>query len=408
MNAESTTDKSVVPAESKTPIQKIETQVHEIGISDAVDRIAKLADGVTDDSSRDLLVTAGSDLATKLKQAKSLRVQIYEPEMKRVTALRGIFDNRIKPAETASKRAIAVVNDYNEKKIREAELVRERAEAEARRVREQAEEKKRKAEEAERQRVEAEQHRKEAEEAEKVRQEEAKKEAAAAKERAEQERREAEEADRLRKEKEETAARLKLAEEAKRVGNADKVDIILDQEKPTVPLAPEIEQAPTTEQLEAKAKAEEEERLKREEAERHAAELRKKEEDDKAAAVKAKAEAEEAARLAKEAEYKAKTTVVEMVPKDDRIRKVTGWKWRVTNIKELARAVAEGVIPPNFIGYDPLKPEKFRPSAVTTAVTTDKDKFRCPGIEAKAQYGGGFKANEGEIETDQNSKEIES
>lgn len=398
---------------ARIPVPEVvvfETIKNDIGpaIDNALKHAAKLAVNIVDDATRDLAVDAveklKDDALTPLKRwREEFYMQVwYRPG----ETVREVFDSRIKPAETAIKTMLGKVSDYNLKKEREEKIAKEKAEAEARRLREEAERKQREAEEAER-------RRKDAEAAEKKRIEEA---AAAearriqaekeAKERLERDAREAAAAETARKLKEEQDARLAHAQEAEAQGNgAAKVETILESATPISPVLAKPEQTKDLETLrleQEQATRITTERLLRERAESEAAEKRRIEAE--AEAQRTRAEAEQAVAAATAAAAAAATTSIAK-HEEARTFGVERWVWdldsdgTVDGDRKAFIAMLEGVIaaikgqvpippgfdPLKFVGFDEDHPEKFRPSAISEAVTESKDKFRWPGIRAYPQ-----------------------
>ncbi len=369
-------------------VVEADVMTREIGpaIDSALADAAKIAASIVDDDSRERAVSIGVLVKERMGQAEAWREKYYDPLYRAAEGIREFCDPKIKTGKAILKTLSAGVSEYDRKKQREADLARERAEAEARRIREEAERKIQEAKEAERKA-------KEAEEAEKRR----KAEAAAAEERriqaekeaaekAERERRVAEQAELDRKRKEEEDARIKHAEVAQEVGNgAAKVDTILESPTPIsgVVASPQLDLDKETlrisQDLAAKVAAE------KAEAERLASEE----------AARKQAEATEAARVAKEAAEKAiadaatanaaaeAAGVIAKRP-DDRTRKTVTWKWQIRDEKAfraLLKAILENRAPIEYAGFDPLKPEKFRPACIGSDVTREKENFRCDGIE---------------------------
>lgn len=357
---------------------------------------AKYAVSIKDEASRDQAVGVVKRLKEECAEPlENWREQFYVPVYRKAEETRELFDPRIKRAKAFIKTIMGYVADYNLKKEREEKLARERAEAEARRLQEEADRKRREAEEAER-------RRKEAEEAERRRQQEAKaaeerrlvaeKEA---QERAEREAREAAAAETARKLKEEEEARLQHAQVADEQGaGAGKVDTILESQTPIAPVLAKPEQARDLEQM----------RLEQEQAARAAEEKVQQERKAAEEAEQQRRAAEEAARQAKDeadraeaaARAAAAAAVTTSVQKEDSLTTaVTTWKWDLDSdgteagdkaaVMELLKAIVAGHVPIEFMGFDPKRPQDFRPAAVTKAVTDSKDVFRCPGIRAYPQ-----------------------
>lgn len=391
---ETVTDLAERPAEEQRALEVRTT------MGDSMERLRGLLTGrVEDEATRDLIKSAGGDLKTKVKEVQGLRARWYDPERLRVEALRAVYDTPLKLADSIIRSAESAITEYNERKRREAQVAREKAEAEARRAREEADRKRREAEEAERRAKAEAEARKRREEEEKMRLE---------REKLERERREFEaakaeqarkEAELKRKREEEEKARLDHAIEAERVGNTDKVDTTLERAKPLPVAAPVIPEGPTPEEITAQALKETEEREAREKAQREAAEARQREEEEKERARQAKEAADKAAAEAKEAEMRAAATTT-IMPKG-----VTRHKYRIAGAVEF-RAFLEAVVQASlndpraleYAGYNPEKPDGFRSSALTKDVTRLKDAFRFPGVETWSEVVDQIKANEAQTE----------
>jgi hypothetical protein len=366
-------------------------------IDKALEQAARIAASITDDASRDIAIDAVEKVRDDcLSPLERWREEYYIPKYRATEKLRELFDPRIKQAKAITKTIMGHVADYNIRKKREADLARERAEAEARRIREEAERKQREAEEAERrakEAAEAEKRRiKEAQEAE-ARRVQAEKEAA---ERREREAREAAAAETARKLKEEEEARIRQAEVAHEVGNGPgKVDAILENATPIAPVLAKPEQAKDNEALrleqEQATRVAEERVLKERAAQAEAEKIRLAAEED------ARAKRAEADRLTAEATASAAAaaSTAIAVKSDSRTTSVVRWKWDLASdgteesdkaaVMELLKAIVAGNVPIEFMGYDPKHPEKFRPTAIGESVTDMKERFACPGIRAYPQ-----------------------
>lgn len=367
-------------------------------IARANSTVAKLAAGIKDDETMALAVAEaenlrdnGEDLFKKWREEYYME-EWYRPGEER----REFFDSRLKPIAALKKALLGHVADFKALKERQARLAREKADAEARRQRDEAERTQREAEAAEqraKQAAEDEKKRKAEAEAAEQRRIQAEKEA---KEKAERDAREAAAAETARKLKEEEEARIKHAEVAHAEGNgAAKVDTILESATPISPVLGKAEQAPDLEavrleQEQARKIADEKaerERLASEEAERKRKEaeaeaFRKREEADKAAQAAAAASAAAAAAAD--------------VKKDD--TGTTGtvrWRWDLESdgtemgdikaVMLILREIIEGRKPLEYIGYNPKRPQDFRPPLIGEEVTDKKDRFVCPGIRAYPQ-----------------------
>lgn len=366
-------------------------------IDRALDQAAKIAIDIKDDATRDLAVSAAEQLQDDaIDVLEKLREEHYIPEYRRAEAIRELFDPRLKQARTAKKTMLGYVSDYNVKKKREADLARERAEAEARRLREELARKQRELEEAEA-------RRKEAEAAEKRRQEEA---AAAearrvqaekeAQERREREIREAAAAETARKLKEEEDARLRQAQLAQEVGNgAAKVDTILENATPISPVLAKPEQAKDQETLRLEAEqARKAADLKAEQERQAQAAAERQRQEAEAEAERKRQEVAAAAAAVTSAAAAAASTMV-ATPVDSRTTTVVRYKWDLDSdgtekgdiaaVLALLKAIVEGRAPITYCGFDPRHPEKFRPAQICEDVTVLKDRFACAGLKAYPQ-----------------------
>lgn len=365
-------------------------------IDKALSLASKIAASVVDDASREIAVDAVEKVQESVEILERWRETEYEEKYYRPGEdVREQFDPRIKAGKAVKKLILSAVSEFNIKKERVARLAREAAEAEARRIQEAADKARREAEEAElraKQAAEDEAKRKrEAEEAERLRIQSEKE----AKERREREAREAAAAETRRKQDEEEAARLKHAQSAEDLGNGEtKVTAILDN---ATPISPVVGAPQTTSDLEAL-------RIEKEIADKAAAE---KAAIDKAAAEEAekkRIEAETDARIKREqadqaqaaaaAAVAAATTTI-TVTKDKRTTSVKRWKWDLDSdgteegdkkaFLLIVRAVADNLLPVEFLGFNPKKATDFRPYIINDSVTELKEKFSCPGIKAYPQ-----------------------
>lgn len=410
------------PADAPAPLTSLEriqipevvvfdTIVKEIGpsIDSALKKAAALAAAITDDASRDLAIAAAERVRDDaLKPMEKWREELYVAAWYRPgEEVREVFDTRIKPAKTVIKTIMGHVSDYNLLKERQEKLAREKAEAEARRLREDAERKQKEAEEAERRRQEA-------EAAEKRRQQEAQaaeerrvKAEAEAKERREREAREAAAAETKRKLDEEEDARLRHAQEAQDQGNgATKADAILESATPISPVlarATSHQDAETLrlEQEQAQRVADEKAQLEREAA--AAADLRLKEAE--ADAARKRREADDAVAAATSAAAAAATTSI-ATQEESRTFGVDRYVWDLESDgtekgdEDAVYSLLEAIvmtrkspypIPLAYIGYNPKRPQDFRPPKIGEDVTEKRDRFSCPGIKVYIQRDERFK-----------------
>lgn len=374
-----------------------------------IEQAQTMALAVKDDASAEQATSLGVAIKTKLLWLKGKRKEVYEPLYQATERVRAEYDDPIKLGTQLEKTLSAAVIKYKLDKKREEDRLRLQAEADARRIREESDRKEREAE-AERQRVIREQ-----EERERKRRDEAAAEVRRklaeedARKKADQKRHEDELAERARLQRQEEDARLNKAQEAQDVGLGERSDAILD--KPTAiapiakPLPTHAEQQAQKEQarkeLEAAQEAErkrqiaiaEEDRLR----EAEAAKVRQLQEE----AEKSKAEA-----AAAESAAAAQITVSGI---DDRLRTSGSWKYSLDSEAEfmkLVRAVAGGIVPPSWLGFDPEHPEKFRATPIQKHVTKFKndpdasrkqEELRGIGIRTWLEEGGGFVAEkEGE------------
>jgi len=375
----------------------LEVIMRDIGpeIDNAMQEAARIAASVKDDESREKAIDVSARVQEKVRSLEGWREEYYVPLYRQAEKIRDLFDPRIKQGKAIVKTIMAAVSDYNVKRERDARIAREKAEAEARRIQEEADRKRREAEEAERKAKEAKEaearRKKEAEEAE-ARRVQAEKEA---KERQEREAREAAQRERERKMKEEEDARIRHAEEARDVGNTQKVDTILDTPTPISPVMASPQVAPDRETLRIEqdlARKAADEKAENERKAQEDAEHKRKEAED--AAAKARAEADEAAAQAAAAAAAAAATSIVKRP-DPRTTSVTRWKWDLDSdgtIKgdrdaflKLAGEVVAGRVPIEYLGFEAAHPEKFRPSAINEDVQRLKDGFACPGLKAYPQ-----------------------
>lgn len=367
-------------------------------LGDSIEKLRGLIQKVDTEETRDAITAAAVNLKTKVKELEGAKERYYEPERLRVVQLRDLYNKPLELAKAVLDSASSAVSEYNARKRREAELAREKAEAEARKAREEAEAKKRAAEEAERRAKAEAEARKRAEEEERLRQERAKLAAERAKFEAEQAERARQEAELARKRKEEEEARIAHALEAERVGNAHKTEAILDRQKALPAAAPEIPTAPSQAEIEAKAREQAAELERKAAAERAAAEARAREAEEKAKAETARREAEEAAAKAKEAEMAASATANLAGRPDDRTRASTNWKYRVADPKAFVKAIA-GIVDRDpsvleWLGFKLEDPGAFRSAALNKDVTRLKASFQFPGIEAWPEAKENFRTND--------------
>lgn len=386
----------------KIDIEAIRTEIGP-SIDLAIERAAKIDVVITNEPELELAL----DTAEKIKEESIItlekwREEFYmEPWYRRGEEIREIFDSRLRPARVIFKTIMKHVSNYELKKKRDADIARERAEAEARRAREEAERKQREFEDAERKAKEAKeaeerrvQEVKEAEErriqAEKV-----------AKERREREARELAAAETQHKLKEEEDARIKQAEVADEVGNGpEKVDIILENPTPISPVIAKPEQARDKESL--RLEQEQAQRVADEKARRERealVEAEKKRLDAEAETKRKREEMENAATAATAAKAAAAATSI-ATKSSSRTQDSGRYKWVLDSdgtekgdedaIYALLQAALNtrgtaNPVPLSFIGYDKKSPEKFRPSAIQTSVNDMRERFSCPGILAYLQ-----------------------
>lgn len=353
---------------------------------------------IVDDESCALAIDAAEKLRDNITDVlNTLRETYYIEKFYRPgEEARELFDPRLKLAKGLMKDLMTATSEYKLKKEREARLARERAEAEARRQREEAERKQREAEEAERkakEAAEAEKRRKEEAEAAEKRRIQAEQEA---KEKAERDAREAAARETARKLKEEENARLAHATEAEKVGNTDKIEKILDTATPIAPVmaAPQAMPDAETQRIEqelARKRAEE----KAEEERKAAAEAEERRKAAEAEAARKREEADKALAAAKAANAAAAITSAVVSRPDPRTVSVTRWKWDLDSdgtregdiaaFKLIVKGVAEGILPVEYLGFDPDKPTNFRPAKINADVQEYKDRYACPGIKAYPQ-----------------------
>lgn len=385
-----------IPVPEVVDLEVIRTSIGP-SIDKAIHHAAKIAVSITDDASREIAIDAVEKIKDDcLTVLEKWRLEYYVPKYRDAEDAREVFDTRLKEAKAVVKTIMSHVSDYNVRKKREADLARERAEAEARRLREELERKQRELEDAERrarEAAEAEKRRvKEAEEAE------ARRIAAEAeaKIRAERTAREAAAAETARKLKEEEDARLKQAQLAEEVGNgAAKVDTILESATPISPVLAKPEQAKDLETLrleQEQATRVAEEKVLRENT--AAAEAEKKRQEAEAEAQRKREELAAATAAATSAAAAAAATSI-ATKEDSRTISVTRWKVDLDSdgtvdgdraaVMTLLKAIVEGRAPIEAMGFDENHPEDFRPAWVTKQVTEKKDRFFCPGWKAYAQ-----------------------
>jgi hypothetical protein len=368
------------------------------GIVDRADGIvAKIAAEVKDEASMtiavreaDYLRDNGKDLLQKWREEHYMDVY-YRPGEER----RKLFDTPLTRINAHIKTLMNAVADCKERMKREARLAKERAEAEAKRQREEAERKQREAEAAERLAKEAaenEKRRKEEAIAAEARRVQAEKDA---QERRDREAREAAAAETQRKMREEEEARIKHAEVAQEVGNSDKIDSILDTQRPISGVLGKAEQAPDLEAVrleQENARRVTEERAKREAEE--AAEAERKRKDAEAAAFRAKEEAALAAQAAAAASAAAAAVPEKVI--NSETTSVERKKWDLESdgteagdedaVRAILKAILDGVYPIEYCGYNKKRPQDWRPSQIQTDITNkDKRFLGGPGIRVYTQ-----------------------
>ena len=366
----------------------------EISRSDAA--LARVAAGIKDDETMALAVREAESLRDNGKDLlEKFREELYIPEYRRAESIREMFDPRLKRIAANMKALLAHVSDYKARKAREAALAKERAESDARRQRDEAEALVRAAEEAERrakQAAEDEKRRKAEAEAAEARRIQADKDAAERRERAA---REAAAAETARKIKEEEDARLVHAEVAQAEGNgAAKVETILDSPTPISPVLGKAEQADSLEsvRLEKENARKVSDELARRETEAAAEAARKRQEAD-AEASRLRREADEAAASAAAQEAAAAAVTVATVTSGT--TSVQRWKFDLASdgseagdiaaVLKLLKAIVEGRAPITYCGFDPKRPQDWRPAQIGRDLTDLKEKFRCDGILAYPQ-----------------------
>lgn len=207
----------------ESPTREVSAELVESEIkADMEDYLAKaqeIADRVKDPEGRAEAVEVGVRLKTKLLMLESKREKYYGPAYRLAESLRELFDPRIRTAKALIKLLGSAISSYDLEVERKERIARE--ELERKRREEQAA-----YEKALRER-----------EAEIKRQEEALKAEIAAKKKAEDDLR----LERERKIKQEEDARIAQAEEAKKQGNLDRVDHILEKTTAIAPEQPRIE-----------------------------------------------------------------------------------------------------------------------------------------------------------------------
>lgn len=372
-------------------------------MGDVMEQARQIAEAVKDDASADAAAELGVQIKTKVAWLKAKRTEIYEPLYKATERLRLEYDDPIKLGAQLEKTLSAKIIDYKLAKKREEERLRLAAEAEARRIREEAARKEREAE-AERQRIIKEQEDRERKRREEEAAEERRKLAEAkAREDMEKARLQREQDERARRIKEEEDARLVKAQEAHDVGMPERVEGIL--EKPTAIAA--VATLKSKVELDAEAERarlarEQEEGAERKRQEQLAEEQRLRDEESARMArlneetARARAEADLA-----ESQAAARASVTTA---DTRMRTNTSAKYEIPDAPsflKLARAVAEGRAPIEFLGFDPEHPEKFRAPAIgrhATKIKGDPDfagkqaELAAIGVRCWLEEGGSFKA----------------
>lgn len=373
-------------------------------IARANSTVAKIAAGIKDDETMAIAVREAENLRDNGEDLfKKWREEFYmETWYRPGEEVRELFDSRLKPLAALKKTLMGHVADYKALKERQAKIARERAEAEARRQREEAERKQREAVEAEaraKQAAEDEKRRREEAVAAEARRVQAEKEA---NERREREAREAAAAETKRKLEEEEASRIKHAEVAQEEGNgAAKVDTILESATPISPVLGKAEQAKDLEALRLEneqATRVAEEKLLREEAEAKEAERKREEAEAEAFRKREEADAAVAAATAAAAAAAATSNVKE---EEDGTTTPIRWKYDldsdgtemgdITAVMKILKAILDGVVPIEYIGYNRKRPQDFRPSKIQEDVTEKKDRFACPGIRAYPQQDAQLK-----------------
>jgi len=173
------------------------------------------------------------------------------------------------------------------------------------------------------------------------------------------------------------------------------VDTILESATPISPVLGKAEQAKDLEavRLESENAARvAEEKLRLERVEADAAEQRRK--DAEAEAFRKREEATQATAAATAAAAAAAATSIAKTDETGTTGTIR-WKWDlesdgtemgdITAVMAVIKAVLEGIVPIEYIGYNRKRPQDFRPSLIGEDVTDKKDRFACPGIRAYPQ-----------------------
>ena len=366
-------------------------------IGSVVEDARTLSVSITDDVTCEKAIALGALVKDKTKWLKGRRAAVYEPLKTATETVRLEYDNPLKLADQIEKTLAAAVITYKQKKRDEEKKRQLELEAKAKQEREEAARKEREAA-AERDRIirerqEAEQKKREQEAAERK----AAEDKAAAEKKAAEDKAKAEADERARQLKEEEDRRLANAQKAHDEGLAERSEQLLDKQMPVAPIpAPLPSAADIAAKAEEKRKADEaaaaEEKRK---ADAKAAEDKKRQEeadylkrlDDEAALAKSKAAETDA----------AASQQVTVTRPEERMRTSIRWRYDLPNVeavKKLCRAISEGRAPVEYIGYDPLEPQKFRAAAIQKDVTRMKDQFDgdAIGIRTWPEEGATFKA----------------
>ena len=375
-------------------------------LGNVLEQAQAIALTVRDDESANRAADLGVAIKTKLLWLKGKRADVYEPLYQATERVRREYDDPIKLGAQLEKTLSAAVIKYKLDKKREEDRLRLAAEAEARRIREEAERKEREAE-AERQRIIKEQAAREQKRRDDLAAEERRKQAEeAARQAAERAKLQKEQEERDQRIKEEEAARLSKAVEADAVGLGERVDGILEQPGAIAAVAKPL---PTAAVL---AEAAEKERLRQEaEAADDARRKAEREEEDRLRAAEAERmrvlqeDSERAKQAAAAAESEA-TAMAAVTRADERMRTSVSWQYAVDDRKAfllLAKAVADGRAPVEYLGFDQDHPEKFKATELRKDVIKIKNdadpsrrqaEFLAIGVRTWPQESGGFRADE--------------
>ena len=366
-------------------------------IGNVVEDARTLAIAITDDATCESAISLGAAVKDKLKWLKGRRLAVYKPLADATENVRLEYDTPLKLGEQIEKTLAAAVITYKQQKRAEEERRRLEIEAEARRQKEEADRKEREAA-AERDRIIRERQLEEQRKREEAAAEERRRiEAEAAVKREIEAKAKAEADERSRQLREEEDRRLAAAQAAQDVGLVDRSEQILEKQMPVAPIVPQMTSVADLQAraLVDQARRDEEAARDRREAEQRAAEAAKREAqatmlkrmDDEAALARARAAETEA----------AASQAVTVSRPEERMRTSVSWKWDIPDadsLRKLARAVADGRAPVEYLGFDPAEPQKFRAAAITKDVTRLKDQFRgeAIGVRTYPEESGSFKA----------------